>query len=58
MFWVKAITNYSEKPATEDVKEKSECYGMETSDKFKRFKIGNPNKFYIVETTEGGYLQH
>lgn len=58
VFWVKAITNYSEKSATEDVKEKSECYGMKTSDKFKRFKIGTPNKFYIVGTTEGGYLIH
>lgn len=31
---------------------------MKTSDKFKRFKIGTPNKFYIVGTTEGGYLIH
>lgn len=56
VFWVTNITNYSEKAATEKVKEKSECYGIKTSDKFKRFKIGTPSKFYITGTYKGGAL--
>lgn len=56
VFWVTNITNYSEKAATEKVKEKSECYGIKTSDKFKRFKIGTPSKFYITGTYKAGAL--
>lgn len=45
-FWISAVTNYSKKAATEDYKEKTECYGKKSSTKGKAFTIGGPNKFY------------
>lgn len=45
-FWISSVTNYSQKEATEDYKDKSECYGYKSHAKGKRFKIGGPDKFY------------
>ena len=45
-FWISCVTNYSKKGATEKMTEKTECYGVKSSKKVRRFKIGGPNKFY------------
>ncbi len=45
-FWISAVTNYSQKEATEKYKKTSECYGRKSSSKGKMFKIGGPDKFY------------
>lgn len=54
VFWVSKITNYSQKSAVDNVKEKSECYGIKTTEGIKQFKIGGPNQFYITESYRGG----
>lgn len=46
MFWLTNITNYSQKAATEKVKDESECYGLFSTKSQRVFKIGGPNKFY------------
>lgn len=43
-FWLSNIQNYTEKAATESVKEKKDCYSHKNTRK--QFKIGGPNKFY------------
>lgn len=52
-FWISGITNYSQKAATENYKDKTECYGIKSSEKGKRFKIGTPSKFYKLYTDDG-----
>lgn len=54
-FWISAITNYSQKAATEKVKEKGECYGIKSSSKSRLFKIGGPDKFYKLIVNNGQY---
>lgn len=55
-FWISNITNYSQKAATEDVKSKTECYDIKTSEKTKVFKIGSPNKFYKIYRNKDSQL--
>lgn len=52
-FWISGITNYSQDAATEKYKDKTECYGIKSSEKGKRFKIGTPSKFYKLYMDEG-----
>lgn len=47
IFWITAITNYSEKAATENVEKQTECYEQNSTFKQRLFKIAAPNKFYI-----------
>lgn len=54
VFWVSKITNYSQKSAVDNVKEKSKCYGVKITEGVKQFKIGGPNQFYITESYSGG----
>lgn len=46
-FWVSGITNYSKKAILEKEKVKTGCYS-ESTEKVYRFKIGGPDKFYVV----------
>ena len=46
-FWLTAIKNYSKKAATEKIKDTSRC--KDEFDSYKTiFKIGAPNKFYVI----------
>lgn len=56
-FWISGITNYSQDAATENYKDKKECYGIKSSEKGKRFKIGTPSKFYklYMDERSGGF---
>lgn len=54
-FWISAITNYSQKAATEKVKEKGECYGFKSSSTSRQFKVGGPDKFYKLIVNDGRY---
>lgn len=57
-FWISSVTNYSQNEATENYKDKTECYGIKSSSKGKRFKIGTPSKFYKLYMDAGnGYIQ-
>lgn len=47
-FWITTITNFSQKAATEKVTEQTECYGQKSTTEQRLFKIGAPNKFYIM----------
>ncbi len=46
-FWLESVKNYSENAATELVKDETKCANDFVSKK-RVFKIGGPNKFYIV----------
>lgn len=54
-FWITSIKNYSRKAATEMVKDDVDCYfrksGFGTISKTRQFKIGGPDKFYIMYST-------
>ena len=54
-FWISSITNYSQKAASEKVKEKGECYGVKSSSESRLFKIGGPDKFYKLILNDGRY---
>lgn len=51
-FYVSGVTNYSNKAATEKVKEQTDCYSAQKRQR-KYFKIGGPNKFYRTYQTKG-----
>ena len=51
-FWVSNITNYPEKEAVEYIKVEKTGYRVPSYAKIKRFKIGMPNKFYVVNKYE------
>lgn len=51
-FYVSGVTNYSNKAATEKVKEQTDCYSAQKRQR-KYFKIGGPNKFYRTYHTKG-----
>lgn len=56
-FWISAITNYSQKAATENVTSKTKCYNLTTSTKMNTFKIGGPNKFYKLYGLKNGKIE-
>lgn len=51
-FYISGVTNYSNKAATEKVKEQTDCYSAQKRQR-KYFKIGGPNKFYRTYHTKG-----
>lgn len=52
-FWVSKITNYSQKGATEKVKNEK-CYSSFNTGKHRQFVIGGPDKFYIIYSDKIG----
>ena len=49
-FWLSSVKNYSQKEAIETKKEKDECRSSSSYTAYKKyryFKIGGPNQFYV-----------
>lgn len=53
VFWISGVCNFSRSAATENVKDKGDCYETGVAHSSRVFKIGGPNMFYKVLKSDG-----